>query len=329
MSTTTLELTRFTSTVLADNPLGDPATRRLPVILPPNYDPSRRYPVLYGLAGLASRGAALLNDRGWDPQLMDRLDRLYANGMPHMIVALPDCFTSFGGSQYVNSAAVGQYDRYVVDEVVPFVDATFATVAEAGGRGLFGHSSGGYGAMVLGMRHPDVFGALACHSGDMGFEWCFRPSFPHAATSISRAGGVDGWLTTFESRKPGASFDFETLNILAMAACYSPNPDAPRNIDLPFDTDLCELRPDVWARWLDHDPLHMAKRHADALRSMRLVFMDCGTRDEAHLHYGARRLARHLNDLDIPHQYEEFDGGHRNTQYRFDTSLPLLARALS
>lgn len=325
---TTIVWDRITSTALAGNPLGDPLTRRLPVLLPPAYDPARRYPVLYGLSGFSQRGAAMLNDSGWGLTLQDRLDQLYAAGMPHVIVVLPDCFTRFGGSQYLNSSATGRYEDYFAGEIVDYIDSRYATIAALGGRGIFGISSGGYGALIMGMRHPDRFGALACQSGDMAFELCYGTDFPAAATAITRAGGLAAWWQAFEARRKKEGADFTTLNIIAMAACYSPDPAAPLGIALPFDIETCERQAETWARWLAWDPIELVERYTDALRGLRLLFLDCGSRDEYHLHFGARRLARRLTALGIPHTYEEHDDGHRSIQYRYDVSLPRLAAAL-
>jgi enterochelin esterase-like enzyme len=328
-SGTTLVWETFTSELLAGNALGDPVTRRFPVLLPPGYDTGRRYATLYGLTGYLGRGAMLLNERAWGLTLQDRLDRLFAAGMPPAIVVLPDCWTRFGGSQYVNSTATGAYEDYVTRELVPYVDGSYSTIASRDGRGVFGKSSGGYGALIMGMRHADLFGAVACHSGDMAFDLSLRCDFPRAASAIGRAGGLETWWRSFEARpkKPGP--EFETIMTVAMAACYSPNPQAPLGLDLPFDTDTCELRAEVWARWLAADPIQLAERHADDLRSLRLLYLDCGNRDEHHLHFGARQLARRLTTLGIPHEYDEFDDGHRDTDYRYDVSLPKLARTLT
>src|SRR5215831_18082906 len=133
MPRVTVELPELKSQVLAGNPLGDPTTRRLPVLLPPGYaDSSRRYPVLVGLAGFTGRGIALLNDDPWQPNLAQRLEHLYANGMPHVIVVLPDGFTRYGGSQYLNSSATGRYEDYVVEEIVGWVDASYRTIGAPG-----------------------------------------------------------------------------------------------------------------------------------------------------------------------------------------------------
>jgi enterochelin esterase-like enzyme len=299
--------------------------------VPPGYraDSGRRYPVLYALTGYTGSGAGLLNFRPWNITLAERLDRLYAAGMPHVIAVLPDCFTGYGGSQYVNSSATGRYEDYLTQEIVPYVDGHYDTIAAPAGRGVFGKSSGGYGALIMGMRHADVFGAIACHSGDTAFELCFQPDFPKTANRINAAGGLERWWQAFAARSKKSRSDTEVLMIIAMAACYSPNPHAPLGLDLPFRLDTCELRQDVWERWRAWDPIDMAERYAGALRSLRLLFIDCGTRDEYHLHYGARRLAQRLRALGVAHEHQEFDDGHMDIDYRYDVSLPKLAAALA
>jgi S-formylglutathione hydrolase FrmB len=323
---------QFTSRVLADNPLGDPATRSLPIILPPDYETSRkRYPVIYGLTGFTGSGLSMLNFAAWQPNFPQRIDRLMAEGkLLPAIYVLPDCFTRYGGSQYLNSTAIGRYEDFIVGEIVPHIDRTYRTSAEPAGRGVFGKSSGGYGAIMLGMKHPDVFGAVACHSGDMAFELCYVSDFPKFLLAIHTAGGLEKWWQEFDTKVKKEHRDVEAVNVLAMAAAYSPNPAArPLPIDFPFDLDTCELKPHVWARWLDLDPVRIADRYAGNLKKLRLLFIDCGTRDEFNLQFGARIFVKKLKALGVPHEYEEFDDGHLNVQYRYDVSLPKIARALA
>lgn len=326
-----VQVVEFESAVLKGNPLGDPHVRRIPVWTPPSYDaePARRYPVLYVLTGFTGRGRMLLNDNLWSPSLDDRLDALVASGRcGEMIVVMPDCSTRFGGSQYVDSAATGRYGEHLVAELVPWVDAHFRTRGAREARGVAGKSSGGFGALTLGMSHPDVFAAVACHSGDMYFEFCYAPDFPKALSVLQEAGGPRAFLGKFEAKPQKGKDDFLALNILAMAACYSPDPDAELGVALPFDLVTAGGRPEVWARWLAHDPLRRLADRAEALRSLKLLYLDCGTKDEFHLHHGARRFVRELERLGIAHRHEEYDDGHMNVTYRYDTSLPLLAEAL-
>lgn len=323
----------ITSTVLHENPLGDPATRTLPVYLPPGYnaDPGRRYPVIWMLSGFAGRGQMLLNDNLWTPTIRQQLDALIANGMPAVIMALPDCTTRYGGSQYINSSATGRYADYLIDELVPFVDAHFRTVPDPQFRAVMGKSSGGYGALIHAMQHPDIFRAAACHSGDMYFEMSLKPDLPKFLNRIARNNNdPQAFLHEFAGKLKKSGSDFEALNILAMAACYSPNPAAPGlPVDFPVDLYTGELRADVWERWLQHDPVMIVERYAAALQQMRLLYLDCGARDEYNLHYGARIFVQRLRALGVPHVYEEFDDGHRSTWYRYDVSLPRLVAAIS
>ena len=324
-------LERFESRVLEGNAAGDPYVRTVPVYLPPSYDeaPERRFPVTFMLSGFLGRGRMMLNDDPWKPPLDERMNALIADGMDEMILVMPDCFTRYGGSQYVNSTATGRYEDHVVEELVPWADRAFRTLGARDHRGVAGKSSGGYGALTLGMRHPDVFGAVACHSGDMLFDYCYRGDLPGFMTQVQRAGGLEAWLGAFQAKRKRKHEDFLTLNVLGMAASYSPNPKSPPfGIDLPCDLDTGSFRDDVWARWRAFDPLVMLETCAEALRALKLLFIDCGTRDEFHLHHGARMFVRELERRGIAHVYEEFDDGHMNVTYRFDVSLPRLARAL-
>jgi enterochelin esterase family protein len=327
-----LLLERFESVVLEGNAAGDPSVRTVPVYLPPSYEdaPGRRYPVIFVLAGFTGRGRTLLNDGPWSPGLDERMDALVAAGCGEAILVMPDCFTRFGGSQYLDSSATGRYETHVIAELVPWADRRFRTLATRDARGVAGKSSGGYGALTLGMKHPDVFGAVACHSGDMGFDYCYRGDVPRACTQLQQAGGLGAWLERFAAKRQRSHDDMLTLNIVGMAAAYSPDPAAaPFGFALPCDLETGTFQEDVWRRWLEHDPLVTLDAHAAALRSLRLLYLDCGTQDEFNLHHGARLFSRRLRALGIAHEHEEFDDGHRNIPYRYDVSLPRLTRALA
>ena len=320
---------RISSEVLKGNPLGDPTERDLFVYLPPGYDDNtREYPVLVGLAGFTGTGGKYFNVDPLGGSLDQRLDRMIGSGAcPPVIVAAPDCFTRVGGTQYLNSTAVGRYEDHVVEEIVPHLRNRY----RAGRFGVFGKSSGGYGALRLGMRHPDVFEAVADHSGDANFELCYLPEFGSALTEWAKAGGPGAWLDQFWSDVPGRGKGWHApLNLLAMAAHYSPNPASPHlGSDCPFDLETGEFDPEVWERWRAFDPVNLVPDHAGNLRELRLLIVDCGRRDEFHLQWGARALVQALRAHDVPVRHEEFDGGHFSTDYRYETTLPLLAEALA
>jgi len=326
-----VELLRIESEVLKGNAAGDPHVRTVPVYLPPSYDerPDRLFPTAYVLTGFTGRGRMLLNDNLWNPPLDARMDGLVAAGCGEMILVMPDCATRYGGSQYLDSSATGRYETHLVTELVPLVDRRYRTIAAREHRAVLGKSSGGYGALVQGMRHPELFGALACHSGDMYFEYCYRGDVPKFCARVQNAGGLRTWFEGFEAARQKKQEDLVALNILGMAAAYSPNPAvAPFGIDLPCDLESGAFRADVWERWLELDPIRMLERHADALSSMKLLFLDCGIRDEWALHLGLRLFAGRLEALGIAHEREEFEDGHMNVQYRYDVSLPKIAAAI-
>ncbi len=322
----------FDSRLLKGNAPGDPHVRRVPVYLPPSYDqePERRYPVVFVLTGFMGRGRMLLNDSPWSAALDDRMDMLVAKGCEEMILVMPDCFTRYGGSQYINSSATGRYQDHLIEELVPWIDERYRTLASREHRGVMGKSSGGYGAWILGLKHSATFGAIASHSGDVCFDYGYRPGIPRFCAAVQRAGGLEQWLAKFEAGIQKKTDDFHVLDILGMSACYSPNPQTPPfGIDLPIDLTSGRWREEVWQRWLEHDPLNLVEQHYDALRSLKLVYFDCGTRDEWNLHLGARLMVERLRQSRVPHEYHEFDDGHMGVSYRYDVSLPKLGAALA
>jgi enterochelin esterase-like enzyme len=325
------EIRRYTidSEALQGNLLGDPAIRELRVYLPAGYDEGRRYPLLLDLVGFTGSGQTHTNWWPFIENVPERLDRLIGTGcMPPVVVAFPDCFTRLGGNQYINSTAVGRYEDYLIDEVVPFVERRIAC-GGVGRRGVFGKSSGGYGAIVHGMRRPDVWSAFAWHSGDAAFDVTYAEDLPKALNELAKHGrSVEAFVAHFERAEKPTESETMTIAMLAMAATYDPDPSRFLGIRLPVDVETCEMISERWQNWLAHDPVRMVDAHADTLRRLRAIYIDCGSEDQFHLHYGARQLNRALKRLGIAHTYEEFPDDHLGIDYRMDVSLPILARAL-
>jgi S-formylglutathione hydrolase FrmB len=322
----TVVVHRLRSELLQHNALGDPTERDLHVYLPPGHDPARPTPALLAIVGFTGTGGSLFNVDPLGEDLKSRLDRLILSGMcPPVVVVAPDCFTRVGGNQYINSAATGPYEDYLLAEVMPFVAAQHRIKA----WGVFGKSSGGYGAIMLAMRHPGAFAAIADHSGDAGFELCYLPDFPAALDAFREAGGPAAWLERFwaDPNRHRRKY-LKPLNVMGMAAHYSPDATAPLGIAFPFDLETGELRPDVWERWRACDPVNLVASHAEALRGLRVLYIDCGVRDEFNLLWGARALVARLRRAGIAPHYEEFDDGHMSISYRYDVSIPLLVKAL-
>lgn len=322
---------RFTyeSTVLKGNMLGDPTARLIDVYLPNGHDGSG-LPLLVDMVGFTGGGPSHSNWKNFGENLPERLDRLIATGqMPPVVVAMPDCFTKLGGNQYINSAAMGRWADFLLEEAIPFVEKQFVCGGK-GKRGCFGKSSGGYGAIAHGLVYSDFWSALACHSGDMAFELVYLREMPALVRALAKHNGdIKAWLDAFFAAPKPKDSDIHRLMDLCMCATYDPDPSSHFGIRLPVDLHTCELIPERWANFKKWDPLTLAEKQGEVLRKLKAVYIDCGNVDQYDLVYGARRLTRILNQKDVPHIYEEFPDDHSSVDYRMDRSLPILAKALS
>lgn len=322
---------RLRSSLLEGNALGDPVEREHPIYLPPGYEHGEaRYPVLYSLAAYTNAGPGQVAWRNHGETLPQRLDRLIETGaMGPVIVVFPDCYTSLGGNQYVNSPAIGAYADFLLQELIPAVDARFRTWPEAAARGVFGKSSGGFGALHLAMAHPGHFAAVASHAGDCGFDRVYLRDFPQCCDVLAKYGDDPAaFVRAFWRRQRPGHADFHTLMTLCLAASYSPQPGLPLNLALPFDPYTCVLDEAQWARWLAFDPVHRVEAHVADLQALAGLWIDAGSRDQYFIHYGTRQLHARLQDCGITHQFEEFDGSHSGIDWRYDHSLPWLGSRL-
>ena len=322
------------SAALRGNPLGDPHERPLWVHLPPGYDdqPDRRYPVVYEIQGLTGQLDMWRNRPAFRRNFPELVDELFSSGgAPPAIVVYVDCWTSLGGSQFLDSPGTGNYLTYLCDEVVSFVDARYRTLAAREHRGIQGKSSGGYGAMVVPMLRPDLWGGLASHAGDALFEACYLPEFREAARALrdEYEGSFERFWRDFRSRPAfSKKSDGALLNQWCMAACYSADPDG--TVRLPFDPVTGGLVPEVWARWLERDPVRMVAAHAEALRSMCAIYVDAGTRDDFYLDLGAEAFRRELERIGVTDVFFElFDATHAGIEHRYPIGLRHLVERLS
>lgn len=325
----TLHRIEIDSRALVGNLLGDPTRREVDIYVPPGHD-GDGLPLLVDLVGFTGSGLSHTSWKSFGENVPERLDRLIAtSAMPPVVVAFPDCFTRLGGNQYVDSVVVGRWEGFLLEEMVPALEERVGC-GGTGRRGVFGKSSGGYGAIVHAMRHADVWAAAACHSGDMGFELLFAGSFPDALRALAEHDlSIEALISAFEGKESLESAEIEVLMTLAMAATYDPDPEAFLGIRLPVDLETCERIGERWANWLAWDPLELVADHLDDLRTLKALYIDCGDRDQYNLLYGARRFHRVLEAHGVEHRYEEFADNHSKIDYRMDVSLPHLAAALS
>jgi enterochelin esterase-like enzyme len=322
------------SELLAGNPLGDPARRPLYVYRSPGVvSGAREVPTIYVLQGYGGQLDAWLARKPFDPLIVERLEDLFVGGDCHdAIVVFVDAWTSLGGSQFLNSTSTGRYMDYICDEVVPFVDSRYPTLASRDHRGVCGHSSGGYGATVLSMLRPDAFGGFASHAGDALFENCYQRDFPQVARLLRDH--FEGSFEVMRGQLDGLEhFDFSRfglpLSTYAYACAYSPDPDRPGEALLPFEPETGRLVPEVWEQWLVRDPVRMAAGYADALRAMRRIYLDAGRRDEYFLDLSAQALSVELNQLGVQHSLELFDGGHSGIAHRYPLAIRELVVGLA
>lgn len=315
------------SECLRDNPLGDPYVRTIEVLLPPGYREDVPLPVVYWLPGFGARPSLTTRPLAFGDSPAGRIHRAMADGdIPPALLVVPDCTTAYGGSQYLDSPACGRYLGYL-GEVVAEVDRRFRTRPAPEWRAVGGKSSGGYGALVAAMR-TDLFGAVLAHSPDAGFEHSYLPLLPGVLDTLEAAGGVERLLERRESGPHDGAF-MVAMSLLAMGMCYAAKPGTTAADELPCDPLTGLFRPEIWAGWLRHDPVHAVHAvpaHADRLRALRLLYLDTGVRDEYHMHWGARALHAALREADITHDYREHGGGHHGIEHRFTSSLAALGQ---
>jgi hypothetical protein len=322
------------SELLEGNPLGDPPRRPLYVYRSPGAVAAGRgqFPSVYLIQGYSGQVDMWLGRSPFEPTVVERIDAMFASGeCPDAILVFVDAWTSLGGSQFLNSSSTGPYMDHLCDEIVPFVDERYPTLPARQHRGIAGKSSGGYGAMVVPMLRPDIFGALASHAGDALFECCYQRDFPSIVRRLRDDfdGSFDELLRQVEEEP---SFDWgrygEAFSLYAYACAYTPDADHPGKPLLPFDTRTGRLIDHVWQRWLALDPVRMVEPHADALRTMRRIYLDAGRQDEFFLDLGAQAVSDELTRLDIDHTLELFDGKHGGISYRYPGAIRELVIAL-
>jgi enterochelin esterase-like enzyme len=333
----TLEKIRVHGAALDGNLSGDDATRDVYVYLPPTYarEKSRRYPVVYFLHGYTATAEAYVRFLG----LPQAVDGAIAGGSREMIVVLPDAFTKWSGSMYSSSAATGDWETYVAHDLVAYVDAHYRTLAKRESRGLAGHSMGGYGTWRIGMKRPDVFGALYAMSSccllidpARGGDAVMRAARERApaqggerpAPPPSQQTSPQPSQQTPPPRGPAAGF----ANALsAQAAAWAPNPDNPPDFfDLP--TRNGEVDPLIAAKWLANSPLLMVDQYVPSLKRYRAIALDVGNMDP--LGADNVKLDAELTRQHVEHGFEQYEGDHGNrVKERFASKvLPFFSRHL-
>lgn len=299
------------SEVLKKNPLRDPHIRRNPVVIPQTQSPTEGWPVIFVLAGFAGNGAKYFSDKGFQTNAVQDLDSAMKKGeAPKAVYVFVDAWTSWGGSQFINSSGTGNYQDYLVQELVPAVKESFPVDQTYGRWCVFGGSSGGYGALHLSSQFPEIFPWAVAIAPDCFFEASLLPEIYKSVPIIEKVGGVGAVLEELKEGKFLNRRDsFTVLNAIAMTLCYSPavNKDG---LEFPIDRSTGLRDQQVWEKWMQKDPIFFLPERKDNLKKLAGLYLDVGTRDQFHLQYGARQIKELLKKLKVNIHYSEFDGTH-------------------
>lgn len=327
-----LETLTFDSTLLRNNPLGDPHERPLWVQLPPGYDDSdRRYPVVHVLQGFGGTVPGWLSRSPYKRTLPERVDELLGDSaVPPFIVVYSDSWTRYGSSQFVDSAGTGPYHSYFCNEIVPYVDEHYRTLPAREHRAVTGKSSGGFGAMITPMLRPDLFGALASHAGDTLYETNYLREVGAVARALREYDGdIMNFWADFESRWAFSKASDMTLWLfLGISSCFSADEDGVPQ--LPFDSRTGRIREDVWARWLGWDPVRMLAEptYAESMRRLHSIWIDAGSSDDFFLDLGAQAFRDGLREVGVDDAvvaFELVDANHSNIDHRYIPAMRWLA----
>lgn len=297
------------SDVLKGNPLGDPTERVIPVLMPKNQ--ADNMPVVFLLAGFAGNSPFYFNGKFNEENAVQEIDRLTSEKRaPLALYVFVDALTSWGGSQFLNSKAVGRYEDYIMQEIVPSIRHHYQVSKRADRWCVMGGSSGGYGAIQLSSKYPDIFGVVAAIAPDCLFEVSLMNdlylALPYLETKKS-------FKAIFQDLKSGKlkkiKNSFQVLNAVGMSACYSPTGKG-LEAEFPLSKKDGTLIPTVMRKWKQHDPLVFLKKREKNVKRLKGFFLTAGKFDQFHLQYGARQMHQLLKAMKVRHQYEEFDGTH-------------------
>jgi enterochelin esterase-like enzyme len=305
---------------LEGNLEGDSPDRDVTIYLPPSYatDRTRRYPVVYLLHGYGGRDDTF---NGRLATLPDSADKLAAAGTAkEMIVVTPNAFSLHKGSMYSSSMTTGDWETYVAGDLVAYVDGHYRTIANRLARGLAGHSMGGYGAVRIGMKRPDVFSSLYLMS-----SCCLSAQLNPRPEQLAAAEAIK---TREAAEEAGRGRGFGPSVSLASGAAWSPNPNnPPLYLDLPVKNGT--VQPEVVAKWAANAPLAMVSQYIPNLKMYRAIAMEVGTKDG--LLATNKELEQTFARFGVSHTYEEYEGDHTNKVYeRIEMNvLPFFSKNLS
>lgn len=306
----------ITSSELRTNPLGDPFVRNNPVLSPKKI--SKKPPgLVFVLSGFAGNGTKYLGDKGFEETFLQQLDRLMGQGRtPYAHYILVDAWTFWGGSQFLNSLGTGNYENYIIRELYPTVRRQFE-ISSSDHTAVVGYSSGGYGALHLASKYPKFFPFCGALSPDCFFEASLKPDLYKAAPFLAKYSNYAELMTFHHQKKIFKKQNgFSILNVIAMAACYSPAKTKNQPI-WPIDFKTGKMILPIWRQWKLKDPVEFLKKRFNKLQTIKGFYLEVGTNDEFNLQLGVRQIHAYLKKHRFSHHYEEFEGGHFDSNQRY------------
>lgn len=300
---------KIVSEKLKNNPLKDSPIRFNPLLIPQMPGP---WPVVFILGGFTGNAPFYFNSKFHDLNAVQIIDQAHQKGeAPSALYVFVDAMTTWGGSQFLNSAATGNYEDYIMDEIIPALKAHYPVSSAPEDWCVCGGSSGGYGALHLSSKYPDVFGHVAAIAPDSFFEASLLPEFYHALPFWEKVNASP--QRALEELRNGKMMKIKNwhtiLNALGMAACYCPSgPEG--HFKFPLDTKTGEKIPSLWQTYLEKDPLHFLPSRKDALKKLHSIYLDVGNKDNFNLQYGTRQISHLLTEAGIAHDFVEFEGNH-------------------
>lgn len=305
----TVKIDALVSEALANNLTNENTKRPMAIYLPPSYSKSnKRFPVLYLLHGIGDDHLNFVDDTGKYQNIQDLMDfGVASQRFGEMIIVMPNQKTNWFGSFYTNSSVTGNWEDFTAFELVNYIDANYRTIAKADSRAIAGHSMGGYGAIKLAMKHPDIFSVAYSMSG--GF-------ISFTGEINSKNPGIKMFVLAKNTDELLATQNRDAIGMLTVSQAFSPNPkNPPFYADKPFKLQGNKLVPNLNAynKWLENDVVKMAEKYKENLMELRAIKFDTGDEDEFNFIVANSRLfSKKLTALKIPHEFEEYNGDHRN-----------------
>lgn len=297
-----VETLQIESDCLKGNSLKDPTLRRNPVLIPKNAEGP--LPVVWILAGLTGNGPDSFSPRFGELNSVQNIDEaVSAKKAPAALYVFVDAMTTWGGSQFINSVQ-GRYEDYIVKELVPAIQQCYDVSPQAKHWCVTGGSSGGYGALHLGSKYPEIFGMVAALAPDCFFEASLLPEYYKTLNDWNEFGGPTGLLKEFRNGRLRRNKNFHSIvNAVGMSLCYADGA-------LPIDSYTGVLNSAAWKKFREKDPLVFLPKRLAGLKKLTALYIDVGNKDQFDLHLGCRQLHQWLKSRKVKHHYNEFNGTH-------------------